>query len=68
MLCTATGYCPPPNAISPFTACSKNRLDHQALDLLLDVADLGGEVAGFVCGDGGRDDGAADTAGTAQGD
>lgn len=42
-------------------------LDHQALDLDLDGADLVGELTGIVGGDGHGDDGTADTTGTAKG-
>lgn len=41
-------------------------LDHQTLDLVLASPDLAHEVAGFVRGDGARDDRTADTACTAE--
>lgn len=41
-------------------------LDHETLDLVLDGADLSGQVTGLVGGDGGSDDGAGDTGGTAK--
>ena len=46
---------------------STDCLDHQALDLGLDGADLVGELTGIVGGDRHSDDGTADTAGTAKG-
>ena len=41
-------------------------LDHEALDLVLEGADLAHEVGGLVGGDAAADDSAADTAGTAE--
>lgn len=46
---------------------STDCLDHQALDLGLNGADLVGELTGIVGGDRHSDDGTADTAGTAKG-
>jgi hypothetical protein len=44
----------------------ENSLDHEALDLVLEGADLAHEVGGLVGGDAAADDSAADTAGTAK--
>jgi hypothetical protein len=44
----------------------ENSLDHEALDLVLEGADLAHEVGGLVGGDAAADDSAADTAGTAE--
>jgi len=43
-----------------------NRLDHEALDLVLESADLAHEVGGLVGGDAAADNSAADTAGAAK--
>jgi hypothetical protein len=53
------------------TLCAKffnieNSLDHEALDLVLEGADLAHEVGGLVGGDAAADDSAADTAGAAK--
>jgi hypothetical protein len=45
---------------------SEDRLDHEALDLVLEGADLAHEVGGLVGSDAAADDSAADTAGTAE--
>jgi hypothetical protein len=44
----------------------ESRLDHEALDLVLEGADLAHEVGGLVGGDAAADDSAADTAGAAK--
>jgi hypothetical protein len=44
----------------------ENRLDHEALDLVLEGADLAHEVGGLVGGDAAADNSAADTAGAAE--
>ena len=45
---------------------AEDRLDHETLDLVLESADLVVQVAGLVGRDASRNDGAADTAGTAE--
>lgn len=51
----------------PFCQSSRQtRLDHEALDLVLEGTDLVHEVGGLVGGDGSGNDGAGDTAGTAE--
>ena len=44
----------------------EDRLDHEALDLVLEGADLAHEVGGLVGGDAAANDSAADTAGAAE--
>jgi len=50
----------------PTFPIAEDRLDHEALDLVLEGADLAHEVGGLVGGDAAADDSAADTAGTAE--
>ena len=67
--------CPKPSStirphIQPHTTHTNDTdpLHGQALDLVAKGADLGVEVRGLVRGQGDGDDGARDTAGTAEGD
>lgn len=56
--CSDSG--PPPHHIQD------DILDHETLDLVLDGADLGGQVTGLVGSDGGSNHGTGDTSGTAK--